>query len=58
MIEAREQKGLSQRGLAEISSLKQPTIARLESMKVTPQIDTFFRVLQPLGYTLEIVPNW
>jgi ribosome-binding protein aMBF1 (putative translation factor) len=56
MIEAREQKGLSQRELAEISGLKQPAIARLESMKVTPQIDTLFRVLQPLGYTLEIVP--
>jgi len=56
MIEAREQKGLSQRDLAEISGVKQPAIARLESMKATPQIDTLFKVLLPLGYTLEIVP--
>jgi DNA-binding XRE family transcriptional regulator len=56
MIEAREEKGLSQRELAEISGVKQPAIARLESMKSTPQIDTLFMVLQPLGYTIEIVP--
>ena len=56
MIEAREEKGLSQRELAEISGIKQPAIARLESLKTTPQIDTLFKVLYPLGYTLEIVP--
>jgi DNA-binding XRE family transcriptional regulator len=56
MIEAREQKGISQRELAEISGVKQPAIARLESLKATPQIDTLFKVLHPLGYTIEIVP--
>jgi DNA-binding XRE family transcriptional regulator len=56
MIEAREEKGLSQRELAEISGLKQPAIARLETLKATPQIDTLFKILHPLGYTIEIVP--
>ena len=56
MIEAREQRGLSQRDLAELSGIKQPAIARLESLKATPQIDTLFKMLIPLGYTLEIVP--
>ena len=56
LIEARESKGLSQRDLAEISGVKQPAIARLESMRSTPQIDTLFKVLSPLGYTLSIVP--
>ena len=56
MIEAREEKGLSQRELAEMSGVKQPAIARLESLKTTPQIDTLFKVLYPLGYTIEIVP--
>ena len=56
MIEAREKKGISQRELAEISGVKQPAIARLESLKATPQIDTLFKVLHPLGYTIEIVP--
>jgi len=57
MVEAREQKGLSQKELADLAGLKQPAIARLESMKATPQIDTLFKVLQPLGYKLEIVPQ-
>ena len=56
MIEAREEKGLTQRELAEISGIKQPAIARIESLKATPQIDTLFKVLYPLGYTIEIVP--
>ena len=56
MIEAREEKGFSQRELAELSGVKQPAIARLESMKATPQIDTLFKLLHPLGYTIEIVP--
>jgi DNA-binding XRE family transcriptional regulator len=56
MIEAREEKGLSQREPAGISGVKQPAIARLESMKATPQTDTLFKVLHPLGYTIEIVP--
>lgn len=56
LIEARERRGLSQRELADLAGLKQPAIARLESMKTTPQIDTLFKILQPLGYTLAIVP--
>lgn len=56
MIEARETKGISQRELAELSGVKQPAIARIESMKTTPQIDTLLKVLAPLGYTLRIVP--
>jgi ribosome-binding protein aMBF1 (putative translation factor) len=57
IIEAREQKGISQKKLAEMSGLKQPEIAKLEGMKATPQMDTLFRVLKPLGYTLAIVPD-
>ena len=56
MIKAREEKGLSQRDLAELSGVKQPAIARMESMKSTPQLDTLLKVLVPLGYTLQIVP--
>lgn len=56
MIEAREEKGISQRELAELSGVKQPAIARLESMKTIPQIDTLLKLLIPLGYTLSITP--
>ena len=57
MIEAREERGLSQRQLAELVGIKQPAIARLESMKNMPQIDTLLRILKPLGYTLAIIPD-
>lgn len=57
LIEARELSGLSQRELAKLSGVSQPAIARLESLRVTPQIDTLFKVLHPLGYTLAIVPE-
>ncbi|MCI8577831.1 MAG: helix-turn-helix transcriptional regulator [Lachnospiraceae bacterium] len=56
LIEARERKGLSQRDLAQLSGVRQPAIARLESMKATPQIDTLLKILAPLGYTLSITP--
>ncbi len=57
LIEAREKKGISQKQLAEMSGLKQPAIARLERMQATLQIDTLFKILKPLGYTLAIVPD-
>ena len=56
LIEAREKKGYSQRDLAKLSGVKQPAIARLESMKSTPQINTLLKLLEPLGYTLSITP--
>lgn len=56
IAEAREQKGLSQRELAELSGVKQPAIARIESMKSTPQVNTLLKILLPLGYTLSITP--
>ena len=56
MIEAREKQGLTQRDLAKISGVKQPAIARIESLHSTPQLDTLLKVLIPLGYSLEIIP--
>ncbi len=57
LIEARENKGITQQELAQMAGVKQSAIARLESMKSTPQIDTLFKILKPLGYTLAIVPD-
>ena len=41
----------------EVVIIKQSAVARMESLKATPQIDTLFKVLMPLGYKLAIVPN-
>lgn len=54
LIEVREKKGYTQRELATICNVKQPEIARIESLKCSPQVDTLFRLLAPLGYTLSI----
>lgn len=57
LIEAREKCGMSQQELADLTGLKQLAIARLENLKATPIIDTLFKLLDPLGYTLAIVPK-
>lgn len=57
LIEAREECGMSQKQLADLTGLKQPAIARLENLKAIPKIDTLFKLLDPLGYTLAIVPK-
>ena len=57
LIEAREIKGFTQAQLAEAAGVKQSAVARMESLKATPQIDTLFKVLTPMGYKLTIVPN-
>lgn len=56
LIKAREEKGLTQSQLGELSGVKQPVIARMEKGKTSPQIETVLKVLAPLGKTLAIVP--
>ena len=56
LIKARQEKGLSQKQLEELSGVKQPIIARMEKGSTNPQIDTILKVLLPLGKTLAIVP--
>ncbi len=56
LIKARQEKGISQKRLEELSGVKQPIIARMEKGSTNPQIDTILKVLAPLGKTLAIVP--
>lgn len=56
LIKARRERGISQKKLEELSGVKQPIIARMEKGSTTPQLDTFLKVLAPLGKTLAIVP--
>ena len=56
LIKARQEKGISQKKLEELSGVKQPVIARMERGITSPQIDTLIKVLAPLGKTLAIVP--
>jgi len=54
LIRAREDKGISQRQLEELSGVKQPIISRMEKGNVNTQINTLLKVLAPLGKTLYI----
>lgn len=56
IIKARQDKGISQKQLEELSGVKQPVIARMEKGYTSPQLDTILKVLAPLGKTLAIVP--
>jgi ribosome-binding protein aMBF1 (putative translation factor) len=57
LVAAREASGMTQEQLAEAAGVKQSAVARLESMRATPQIDTLFKMLTPMGYKLTIVPS-
>lgn len=56
LIKARQEKGISQKKLEELSGVKQPIIARMEKGLTSPQLDTILKVLAPLGKTLAVVP--
>lgn len=56
LTRARNERGLSQRKLEELSGVKQPVIARMENGSTSPQLDTVLKVLAPLGKTLAVVP--
>ena len=56
IIKARQEKGISQKKLEELSGVKQPIIARMERGTTNPQLDTILKVLAPLGKTLAVVP--
>ena len=57
LIKARNEHGISQKKLEEMSGVRQPIIARIETGKSIPQVSTLIKLLVPLGKTLAIVPN-
>ena len=56
LVNARKERGISQKKLEELSGVKQPIIARMERGITSPQLDTILKVLAPLGKTLAVVP--
>ena len=54
LIKARNERGLSQRELEQLSGVKQPVISRMEAGTTSPHLDTVIRVLAALGKTLYI----
>lgn len=54
IVSRRNEMGISQRELAYKTGLSQSTIARIESFKITPNIDTLLILLHNLGLKLKI----
>ena len=54
MIDKRNELGYSQRDVAELCGMPQSSIARIESMKTTPNLDTLLKLMQPLGLKLTV----
>jgi DNA-binding XRE family transcriptional regulator len=54
LIKARNERGISQRELEQLSGVKQPVISRMEAGTTSPQLDTVIRVLAALRKTLYI----
>lgn len=56
IIKIRNEKQLSQKDLANLLGVAQSAIAKLEKKTTIPQIDTLMKVVNALGYTLELKP--
>jgi len=51
---ARQENGITQKKLEEMTGIKQPVIARMETGKTSPRLDTVMKVLAALGKKLVI----
>ena len=54
IIKRRQELGISQRSLAERCGLPQSSIARIETLKTTPKLDTLVKLLQALDLKLQV----
>lgn len=55
IVRLRKEQGITQKKLEELSGVKQPIIARMETGTNTPQLSTVLKLLIPLGKTLAVV---
>lgn len=55
-IKLRKDLGLTQSGLAEMSGVIREKIAKIENRLNSPQLNSLIKVLEPIGYTVKIVP--
>ena len=56
MISRRNDLGISQRELAELCGIPQSSVARIESNKTMPKLDTLITIFSQLGLGFQIKP--
>lgn len=54
LIHARERKGLTKAGLAELMGVKPSVVSHLESARHSPRIDTLAEAALAMGYELDV----
>ena len=57
MVEQRTSLGLSQRELASMCGIAQSSVARIESCKTIPSLDTLLNIFRHLGLQLTVTPT-
>ena len=57
LAKLRKDKELSQKELCEIINFKQPTLAKIEKRKNSPQLSTLIKILDALDYHIEFKKN-
>ena len=54
IIRRRQELGISQRDLAERCGIPQSSIARIETLKTTPKLNTLVKLMQALNLKLQV----
>ena len=57
MVKQRNAMGLSQRELADMCGIPQSSVARIESLKTTPNLDTLLKIFCQLGLRLTVTQS-
>ncbi len=57
MVKQRTAMGLSQRELAAMCGIPQSSVARIESCKTTPNLNTLLNIFRHLGLQLAVIPS-
>ena len=55
-IKLRKDNGLTQASLAEMAGVLREKIAKIENHLNSPQLNSLIKILEPIGYTVKIVP--
>lgn len=55
-IKLRKDNRLTQEAMANQSGVIRLTITRIENLITSPQVNTLIKILEPIGYTVKIVP--
>ena len=57
VIQQRNELGITQRDLAVICNIPQSSVARIESFRTTPNLDTLIKIMRPLGLKLIVAQS-